>query len=327
MRRTVLVATSVLALALASASEAQVSGRPARIGYLLTAAAEEQTSLEQAFVDAMRRLGYVQGKNLVLERRFAAGRAERLPELARELVQLKPDVIVTGANPVVSAVKAATTTIPIVMASSLDPVAAGFVASLRRPGGNITGLTNDPSHELQDKVVELLKQAMPSAARLGLLWNPVSAAAQEYRLAAEAAAAKLGFVVVVAEARRRDEFERAVAALARERIDALYVLSDPVLFTGRGELMPVALKHRLPVVGRRREWVDAGAFLAYGPSLVEQFGRAASYVDKILKGAKPAEMPVEQPTRFELAINLKTAQSLGLALPQTLRLRADYVVE
>ena len=255
------------------------------------------------------------------------GKQERLPALAAELVGLNVDVIVTGANPVIAAVKQATATIPVVMATSRDPVGSGFIASLARPGGNITGLTSDPTPDVQGKRLELLKQVLPRASRVALLWNPAPPGAETYRNIVEGAARRLGVSLQSVEVRGRNEFEGAFAKMARERVDGLVVLPDPVLFTARSQVVLLATKHRLPAVYHAKEFVDIGGLMSYGVSLVYQFPRTAVYVDKILKGAKPGDLPVEQATSLEFAINVKTAAALGLTIPPSVLLRADHVIE
>lgn len=325
-RRVVTMLASLL-LAAPFAAGAQQSQRMYRIGYIQTATESEQKHLTLAFEDALRELGYVEGRNAVFERRFAGGKQERLPELAAELVRLDVDVIVTGGNPVIAAVRRATTTIPIVMATSRDPVGSGFVASLARPGANITGMSGDPTVDLQSKRLELLKEAVPRASRIALLWNPLFPGTDSYRKAVESAARTLGVSVHAVEARGRDEFDAAFAAMVQQRVDALVVLPDPVFFTGRAQMVELATKHRLPAVYHAREVVEAGGLMSYGASLSDQFRRAAGYVDKILKGARPGDLAVEQAATFELVINLKTARALGLAIAPSLRMRADGVIE
>jgi putative ABC transport system substrate-binding protein len=315
------------ALFASGAANPQPREKVYRIGYIQTATKEEQEHLTKAFDDALRELGYIEGRNLVVERRFADGKPERLPALAADLVQLNVDAIVTGANPVIAAAKQATKTIPVVMATSRDPVGSGFVASLNRPGGNITGLTGDPTPEVQSKRLELLKEAAPRASRAALLWNPLSPGADAYRKMVEDAAAKLGMRLYPVEVRSRDDFEGAFAAMARERADSLVVLPDPLTFTARDQVVALAAKYRLPAVYHAREVVEIGGLLSYGVSLEYQFRRAAWYVDKILQGAKPANLAVEQASTLELAINLETAKALGLTIPASLRMRATRVVE
>jgi putative tryptophan/tyrosine transport system substrate-binding protein len=308
-------------------ANAQTRGKTYRIGYIQTATPEEQEPLTKAFDEGLRDLGYVEGQNVVVERRFAWGKQELLPDLAVQLVRLNVDVIVTGGNPVIAAVKQATSTIPIVMGSSRDPVGAGFIASLARPGGNITGSTNDTGLEIVGKYLELLKEVVPRASRIALLLNPLPPGAANYRKAVESAAKSLGVILLVVEARGRDEFEAAFAAMAREHIDGVVVQSDPIFFTARKQIVELATKNRLPAVYHAREVAEIGGLLSYGGSLDYQFRRAAVYVDKILKGAKPADLAVEQSTKIELVVNLTTAKALGLTIPQKLLLRADRVIE
>jgi putative ABC transport system substrate-binding protein len=307
------------------AAPAQPAGKVYRIGYIQTATAEEQRHLTRAFEEGMRQLGYVEGRNVVYERRFADGRQERLPVLAAELVGLKVDVIVTGGNPVIGAVKQATTTIPVVMAASRDPVGSGFIAALARPGGNITGLTSDTGEEIQGKRLEILKQMVPRASRVAVLWNPVPPGAEAYRQGIEAMARKMGLRAHAVPVRGRDEFEAAFAALARDRVDAVVVQPDPMFYTARRQVAEGMTKHLLSAVFHAREFVELGGLVSYGASLAHQFRTAASYVDKILKGAKPGDLAVEQPTTFELAINETTAKALGLAIPPALKMRAEIV--
>ena len=277
--------------------------RPHRIGYIQTATPEEQASLTQAFDEGLRELGYIEGQNVLVMRRFAYGKQELLPGLASELVGLDVDVIVTGGNPVVDAVRRATSTIPVVMGASRDPVGAGFIASLARPGGNITGLTNDTGLEIVGKYVEILKELVSRLARIALLLNPIPPGAANYRAAVESAATSAGLAVQVVEARGRDQFEAAFGAMARERAEGVVVQSDPIFFTARRQLVELAAKHRLPAVYHASEFVESGGLVSYGGSLHYQFRRAATYVDKILKGAKPADLPVEQSAKLELVIN------------------------
>lgn len=306
---------------------AQTLGRVYRIGYIQTATPDEQEHLTKAFEEGLRELGYVEGRNIVIERRFAWGRQERLRDLAAELVKLNVEVIVTGANPVIAAVKQATSTIPVVMGGSRDPVGSGFIASLAKPGGNITGFSNDPTPEFQGKRLELLKEAIPRTSRVALLWNPIPPGAGTYRKIVEGAALKLGMALQVVEVRGRDEFERAFAEIVRARADAILVDSDPVFFTARSHIVQLAMKHGLPAMYQAREFVDIGGLMSYGDNVAQRFRRAAVYVDRILKGTKPADLPVEQSARFELVINIKTARTLGLAIPSSVWLRADRVIE
>ena len=326
-RRDSLHALAALGVALPFGARAQPAGKIYRIGFIQTSAPGEIEHLDKALVEGLRELGYVEGRNIVIERRAAEGKQERLPALAVEIVRLKVDVIVTGSNPVIAAVKQATTTIPVVMAVSRDPVGAGFIASLARPGGNITGLSNDSDSQIQGKNVGLLKETVPRIARVAYLWNPDPPGAGIYRKVAESAARKLGIRFQSVEARGRNELEGAFAAMVRERADGVVVASDPVLFSARSRIVLLAQRHRLPAGYALREFAEVGGLMSYGSNIAQQFRRAAVYVDKILKGAKPGDLPVEQPTKFELVINLKTAKELGITIPQTVLLRADELIQ
>jgi putative ABC transport system substrate-binding protein len=306
---------------------AQPTGKIYRIGVIQTTSPREVEHVNKALDDALRQLGYVQGQHYVMERRFADGRQERLPALAAELVRLKVDVIVTGSNPVIAAVKQATSTIPVVMAVSRDPVGAGFITSLARPGGNITGLANDPTPEIQGKNLEFLTEAVPRLSRVALLWNPVDPGAEKYRNAVEHGARRLGVAFRAVEVRARPELDGAFATMLRDRTEAVVVLQDPVLFSARRDVVRLAAQHRLPAVYAQSEFVDAGGLMSYGVNIAQQFRRAAVYVDRILKGARPGELAVEQAAEFELTINVGTAKALGLTIPPSLRLRADRIVE
>ncbi|MBK6803712.1 MAG: ABC transporter substrate-binding protein [Betaproteobacteria bacterium] len=308
------------------AASAQSAARIFRVGYIVVATPEEQAHLTRAFEDALRDLGYVEGRNVVFERRFAHGDTARLPELAAELVRLGPDVIVTGGNPVIAAVRRSATTIPVVMGISRDPVGAGFVASYGRPGGNVTGLAADPMPDVLGKDLEVFKEILPRAQRVALLWNPVPPGADTYRKVAENAARRLGVAMQVVEVRERNDLEAAFDAMVRERADGVWVLPDPLTFTARRQVVALSMKHRLPSVYWQREYVDSGGLVSYGSSVATAFRRAAWYVDRILKGAKPGDLAVEQAAKFELVVNLGTAKSLGLVIPQSLLLRADEVI-
>ena len=306
---------------------AQPTAKVYRIGFLVTATLTETGHLLKALSEGLRELGYVEGRNVVFERRFAEGRQERLPALAVELVRLKPDILVTGSNPVIAAVKEATATIPVVMAVSRDPVGAKFIASLARPGGNITGLANDTAPEIIGKNLALLKEAVPRISRVTYLWNPVPPGAEASKNALESAARNLGVAFQPVEVRGHAELEGAFAAMVRERANGIVVAQDPVTFGSRSQVVLLAARSRLPAVYGVREFAEAGGLMSYGPNIADQFRRAAMYVDKILKGAKPGDLPIEQPTKFELVINLKTAKALGLTLPPSLLQRADQVIE
>jgi putative ABC transport system substrate-binding protein len=324
-RLSLILAVGWIGLSCAAAS--QQASRMYRVGYIQTATEAEQAHLTKAFEDALRELGYAEGRNVILEKRFADGKPERLPALAAELARLKVDVIVTGGNPVIAAVKQATTTIPVVMTTGRDPVAAGFIASYARPGGNITGLATDPGPAILGKNLEFFKQAVPGARRVALLWNPAPPSADAYREAAEDAARKMAVTLQVVPVRARDELEGAFAAMAHGRAEGLWVLPDPLTFTARRQVVDLAARHRIPAVYWQREFVDLGGLISYGSNVSQQFRRAASYVDRILKGAAPGELPVEQAASFELVVNLKNARALGIAIPQTLLLQADTVIQ
>jgi putative ABC transport system substrate-binding protein len=260
-----------------------------------------------------------------VERRFANGVAEQISGIAAELVRLKVDVIVTTTDVAIAAIKRQTQTIPIVMASSTDPVGTGFVASLARPGGNVTGLSS-VSPELSAKRLELLREALPGLSRVAIMWNPdVRGAVLDYK-ETDTAARSLHLQLQSVEVSRADDFDRAFSALTTGRAEALVVVGSALVFTNRSQIASLALKNRLPTMSGISQYADAGGLISYGPNLADLWRRAATYVDKILKGAKPGELPVEQPTKFELIINLKTAKALGLTLPPSLLQRADEVI-
>lgn len=275
----------------------------------------------------MRELGYVEGKTFVLEIRYGEARSERLPELARELVGLKVDVMVVATDGAIAMAKRETQTIPIVMVGSSDPVGSGFVASLARPGGNVTGLTNISS-ALSGKRLELLREVVPGLSRVAFLWNPdVRGNVLDYK-EVEGAARSQRLQLQSVEVVRAEDLDRAFLAITTQRAQALMLpAGNPVGFVNRGQIASFAHRNRLPSMYAIREFVDAGGLMSYGPSNPGMRRRAAAYVDKILKGAKPADLPVEQPTQFELAINLKTAKTLGLTIPQPLLRRADQVIQ
>jgi ABC-type uncharacterized transport system substrate-binding protein len=299
----------------------QPAGRVYRVGYLSVA------SRVQAFEEGLRSLGYRVGENIVIEYRFADGEMERMPGLAAELVRLGMDVIVTGFNPMTVAVMKATTTIPIVMINSIDPVGTGLVASLARPGGNVTGFAGDTGSEILGKRFELLKETMPDLSRVGILWNPDVALNRSRQTSMAETARALGLTLVPAEARGVDALEQAFALMVRERAQALVVQGDIVLGNYRGQIAEMALRNRLPSASVQKEDAMAGFLLSYGANYPDQYRRTALFVDKIFKGAKPADLPVEQPTKFELVINIKTAKALGLTVSPLLLARADEVIE
>jgi len=305
----------------------QPAGRVYRVGYFAVTSRERALHLMKAFEGGLRSLRYRVGENVVIEYRFADGELERLPALARDLVRLGVDVIVCGNNVNTVEVMKATTTIPIVMASSADPVGAGLVASLARPGGSATGIAQDTGGEQHAKRVELLKETLPNLSRVGVLWNPDFAPNQERLTSIREAAPALGVTLVPVEARGLDSLEQAFATMVAQRVQMLVVLSDGVLFNCRGQIGVMALGNRLPAIAAAREYAQAGLLLTYGIDLRDQFRQAAVFVDKIFRGAKPADLPVEQPTKFELVINLNTAKALGVIMPPTLLARADEVIE
>jgi putative ABC transport system substrate-binding protein len=304
------------------AGAAQQPKKVSRIGYL----ADPSGPTVEAFRHGLREFGYVEGQNITLEYRWSGGKIDRFPALAAELVQLKVDIIVVASTPAGLAAKHATTTIPIVMAAGGDPVGSGLVGSLARPGGNITGLSN-LAEDLIAKLLELLKAAIPTVSRVAVLANPDNRVHPTFLKEIEGAARTLSVVLSPLEARGPDELEGAFTRAIRERAGALIVLPDPMFVSHRAPIVSLAAKKRLPTIYGFREFVDAGGLMSYGVNLQDNFRRAAGYVDKILKGAKPADLPVEQPTKFELVINMKTAKALGLTIPRSLLLRADEVIQ
>ena len=309
-------------LAAPLAAEAQVPAKVPRIGFLVAASPAISTPYLDSFRQGLRELGYVDGENVAIHYRYAEGRRERLPALAAELVRLKVDVIVTSAPPVPQAAAQATSTIPIVFTSAVDPVAVGLVASLARPGGNITGLAAMGA-EVVGKHLELLKELAPQVSRVAILRNPGNQFHARALREAESAARALGMELQVLQARTPAEIEAAFSAMRRQRAGGALVLRDSFFFLQRTQIVALAAKSRLPTVHGLREEAEAGGLMAYGESILQTWRRAATYVDKILKGAKAADLPVEQPTKFELVINLRTAKTLGLTIPQSVLLGAD----
>jgi|SRR5437867_4962784 len=327
-RRAFLCGLTLGTLSRSLAAEAQEykAGKVARIGLLSQGSPTSGQHIREAFRQGLREVGYVDGQNIVIEYRYAEGKAERLPDLAAELVSLKVDVIVAGGTPAPLAAKHATRTIPIVMAAAGDPVGSGLVASLARPGGNVTGL-GALSPELGGKRLQLLKEVVPGVSRVAVLWNAANPYAVLVARETEAAARTLGVQAQSLEVRGPDDFENALPAAIRGGAGALIVVEDPLTFQYRMRIADFAARNRLPAIDGYREYAEAGALMAYGANLADLYRRAATYVDKILKGAKPADLPVEQPTKFELVINIKTAKALGLTIPPSLLLRADQVIE
>jgi len=306
----------------------QPAGPVYRVGYLSIGAREQTLYATKAFEEGLRSLGYRIGENVVIEYRFANVEIERLPALAADLVRIGVDIIIAaGGNPATDAAMKATTIIPIVMTTVVDPVSAGIVASLARPGGNVTGLAVDAGGEILGKRFELLKETLPNLSRLGILFNP-DVAVNRSRLTSMAEPARvLGLTLVPVEARGLNALEQAFAIMVKERAQAFVVQGDSVMFNYRGQIAEMALRNRLPAASVQRELAEAGFFLSYGADLRDLYRRSAFFVDRIFRGAKPADLPVEQPTKYELVINLKTAKALGIIVPPTLLTRADEVIE
>src|SRR5262245_23660027 len=306
----------------------QQAGKVSRIGFLSLTSPSDRPPLLDAFRQSLRELGWVEGQNIVIDYRYAEDRVDRLPDLAAELVRLKVDLIIASAGTqVATAAKNATETIPIVMIYVRDPVGNGLIASLARPGGNVTGVSGSAGLELFAKQLELLKETVPKIRRVALLSNPDNAYHQLAIREVNVAARSLGVELQLLEARGPNEFDGAFAAMAKERVGALFVMSDAIFSSHQTRLVDLAARSRLPAAYGVREYVEAGGLMSYGPSILDSYRQAATYVDKILKGAKPAELPVEQPTELELVINLKTAKALGLTIPPSVLLRADHVIE
>jgi len=306
-------------------AEAQQPKKLPRVGFLVPGSPASYSERIEAFQQGLRELGHIEGQNIIIEYRYTEGKSDRLTVLAFELVQLKVDVIVTGTTPAIQAVKNATRTIPIVMAEVADPVAVGLIANLARPGGNITGLTTF-SPDLDGKRLELVKQILPKVTRVAYIWDPANSGARIRFKEVQGAAQALAITLQSLEARNPKELESAFESAIRERPGALMVPNPTVLAYGR-QVADFATQNRLPVIYDTREYAEKdGGVLSYGPNYAELLRRAATYVDKILKGAKPADLPVEQPTNFELVINLKTAKQIGLTIPPNVLARADKVI-
>src|SRR3989454_2923246 len=303
-------------LAAPLATEGQQTGKIPRIGFLFFGSLGPSRELD-AFRQGLRELGYAEGQNIVIEYRFASGRAERLPELATELARLKPDVLVTPGTPASLGAKQATSTIPIVIAGVADAVGSGLVANLARPGGNITGLTSI-SAELGGKRLELLKAVAPKASRVAVLYNPADQSNVLVLKELQKSAPALGLTLQPLEVRGPGEFEGAFGAMTRQRADVMFGAPGVLTFSHATVLVDHAAKRRIPAMWGHRQFVEAGGLMSYAANFYDQIRRAATYVDKILKGAKPADLPVEQPIKFDMVINLKTAKALGLRIPQSL---------
>jgi putative ABC transport system substrate-binding protein len=326
-RRTLICAAAASLLAAPLGARAQVPGRVRRIGFLSPTRMPPSPSPIDALRDGLRQHGHVEGRNLALEFRFAEFKLDRLPALASELVQQKVDLLLTSAGPATRAAMRATHTLPIVMIAVGNPVEQGLVASLARPGGNVTGLAFGVGSEIFAKALELLKQALPAARRIAALHNPESRGTTVLKDFVQSAAGALGLELKFFGASEPGQFDEAFAAIGRERSDALLALSDPMFNINRVRLAELAAAHRLPAMWGSKEHVTAGGLMAYGPDVSDIFRRAATFVDRIFKGARPADLPVEQPTKFELAVNVRVARALGVTLAPVFLARADEVVQ
>jgi putative ABC transport system substrate-binding protein len=326
-RRDFLNAAAAL-LAAPLAAEAQQAAKVFRIGYLSAPTRESVEGILEAFLRALRELGWIDGQNVVIEYRWAEGDLARLPGLAEDLVRRNVDVIVTPAASAALAAKQATSTIPIVMIFPNDPIAQGLVSNLRRPGGNVTGTTNIPISEMLGKRLQILKEAVPNVTRVAIVYDPTDQLGLSPPMKGlEAAAQSLRVQLQYVEARGPEDFDAAFAAMVRQRADALLVAGGTTFLINRTRFNELALRRRLPTMFSVREGVEAGGFIAYGLNMTDFVGRAAAYVDKILKGAKPADLPIEQASKYQLVINLTTARALGLAIPPAQLARADEVIE
>jgi ABC-type uncharacterized transport system substrate-binding protein len=303
------------------------AGKVPRIGFLAVGSREGRAFLIEGFLQGLREHGYVVGQSIVIEYRFSEGQNDRLPGLAAELVNLKVDLILASGSPASLAAKQATTTIPIVMGSlAADPIETGFIVSLARPGGNITGMT-EMAAQLGGKRLELLKQTVPGLSRVAVFWNPPNPAYGPILRELEGAAPLLGLELQRLEVRAPEDFEGALQAAIRRRAGALFVSGDPLVTNRPRVVADLALKYRLPTMTDFKELPGAGGLMSFGPDLVDSYRRAATHVDKILKGAKPADLPMEQPTKFDLVVNLRTARALGLTIPQSVLIQATQVIQ
>jgi len=313
-------------LAAPLAAEGQQAKKVWRIGYLTGGSAEREKSWLASFRQGLRELGYVERESIVIEQRYAEGRTERLPELTKELIQLKVDVLVAAGDSAALAAKKATSSVPVVFVTVADPVGLGIVVSLARPGGNVTGLS-DLHADIVTKRLELLKEIVPSASRVAVLLNPVNPAHAPQLRAVRAAAPALGLTVLALEVREPDDINRAFAILGKERASGLLILGDRMLGTHVTRTAELAIKSRQPTMFTQRGSVEAGGLMSYGANFAELYRQLGTYIDRILKGTKPADLPIEQATKFELVINLKTAKALGLTIPPSLLSRADEVIQ
>jgi putative ABC transport system substrate-binding protein len=325
-RRAFIAAVGGSILAAPIAAEAQPTGRVYRLGYLSASSGTLNSPYAEAFRQGLRELGWVEGQNIVIEFR-SAEEFNRLPALAAELVRLKVDAIVATPTPAALAAKSVTATIPIVGISLADPVGLGLIPNLARPGGNVTGVSYSVGADIFGKDLELLREAVPKVRRMAVLSNPDSPSQSVILDNIKTAARSLELQLLLVGARGPGDFAGAFTTMARERVGALFVVTDPTYIAHRARLVGLATRNRLPSMFTQGADVEAGGLMSYGPIFTAMYRRAAYYVDKILKGENPADLPVEQPTKFELVINLKTAKALGLTIPQTLLLRADRVIE
>ena len=325
-KRNFVFALAAIFLAFSFVAQAQQPARIPQIGILINTPASLQSAQVEAFRRRLHELGYVEGKTILIEYRYAEGKLERLPDLAAELVRLKVDVIVASAPRAVFAAKKASATIPIVFAVATDPVGLGLVSSLARPGGNITGLSL-MAPDLDGKRLELLKEAFPKASRVAFLWFPGAPTGNLSLKEMEAAAKALGLKLLSLEVQSLDDFASAFAQAKRDGAQALLTTPHSLITTQARQVLDFAAKNRLPAMYHSSEFVEAGGLMSYGPSYTDSWRRAADFVDKILKGAKPADLPVEQPTKFEFLVNLKTAKQIGLTIPQKVLARADKVIK
>ena len=315
----------VLLVALTFSAEAQQPPKLARVGYFTVRSRSTAPARDQAFRQGLHELGYIEGKNIIIESRFAAGKLDHLAALAVELLNLKVDVIVSAGPTNTRVLKDATSTVPIIMAQDSDPVGNGFVASLSRPGGNITGLSTYYP-EISGKQLEILKETVPGVARVGILGNSAEPGNAQAMREVDLAAAKLKMQVQFVDVLSSNDVELAFRAADKARADAILLLATPILNFQRKQIIELTTKKRLPAMYYSAEWVEDGGFMSYGVSFTDLYRRAATYVDKILKGAKPADLPVEQPAKFEMVINLKTAKQINLIIPANVLARADKVI-
>ena len=325
-RRRFLLTSLAGTLAAPLAAKGQQAGKLWRVGYLSSSSAERERTRLAAFQQGLRELGYLEGESIFIEQRYAGGEFERLAELAAELARLKVDIFVVAGAPAAYAAKKASSVIPIVMTAVADPVGMGLVASLARPGGSITGLS-DFNTGVVVKRLELLREVVPSVSRVAVLLNPTNPSNPPQLKLTQAAAATLPVTLLAFETKRADDIDRAFLAMKTERPGALIVIGDPLLGSHAKRIVELSTRNRLPAIYSTREFPDAGGLMSYGTNFDDLWRQAAAYVDKIFKGAKPGDLPVEQPTKFELVINLKTAKALGLIIPPSLLLRADQVIE